>query len=156
MTIPGTCGYHGRMKKTVLFLSLFAAVLLVPGACGAPTQVQRDVPLAQPFLLEAGGVAVLREGSRVLRFKRVVNDTRCPTGVLIQCVDAGSATVEFSLASEVGDESIFVLNTNQQYGPSSMMVGALRVELLEVRPPARLDPPLEPGEYEARVIVRRP
>jgi hypothetical protein len=144
------------MKKSFLFLMLLAATLLVPGACGTPTQVQRDVPLAEPFWLEAGGVAVLRDGSKVLRFRRIVNDSRCPADALILCVDAGSATVELSLASEVGDESLFVLNTNAQYGLVAMTVGDLRVELLEVRPPARLEPPLEPGDYEVRLMVTRP
>lgn len=141
---------------TLLTLAIASLAALVPSACGSPTQVRRDVQLGEPFWLDAGGLAVLREGSMVLRFRDIAADGRCPTDALIQCVHAGSARVEVSLASEVGDETVFTLESNVQFGPNARTVGALRVRLLELRPSARAEPPINEDQYQARFVVVRP
>lgn len=141
---------------TLLTLALASLASLAQSACGSPTQVRRDVRLGDPFWLDAGGLAVLREGSMVLRFREISADSRCPTEALIQCVNAGSARVEVSLASEVGDETIFDLDSNGQLGLTERTVGALRVRLVEVRPSARAEGPIDAHEYQARFVVTRP
>lgn len=159
VTLRRTPGYNGQMRNRfvlTLALALAATAGLVPSACGSPLQVRRDVPLGESFWLDAGGLAVLREGSMVLRFREVAVDARCPTDALILCVNAGSARVEVSLASEVGDEIVFDLESNEELGPTARTVGALHVRLLELRPAARAQPPIDAHEYQARFIVSRP
>ncbi len=146
---------RARLAALIVF-ALTGVASLVPSACGSPTQVRRDVPLGESFWLDAGGLAVLREGSMVLRFRAIAADSRCPEDALILCVNAGSARVEVSLASEVGDERIFHLDSNEDLGTAERTVDALRVRLLDVRPTARAEPPIDSHEYQARFIVTRP
>jgi hypothetical protein len=145
--------HHHRI---VLALALSALASAIPAACGSPTQVRRDVPLGEAFWLDAGGLAVLREGSMVLRFREIASDSRCPTEALVRCVSAGSARVEVSLASEVGDETVFDLDTDGRLGRSERTIGALRVHLIEVRPSVRAEAPIDAREYQARFMVTRP
>lgn len=142
-----------RLLPSILLTVAVSTALALPAACGSPTQVRQDVPLAEPFWMEHGSLAVLSEGPTVIRFKRVVADSRCPVDGLILCVDAGNAALEFSLATEVGDETSFELNSLANRGPTAQVVGAFRIELLEVAPPARTQPAIEAGEYRARLVV---
>lgn len=142
-----------RLIPSLLLTAVLSTVLALPSACGSPTSVRQDVPLGEAFWLDHGGLAVLSEGPTVIRFKRVVADSRCPVDGLILCVDAGNAALEFSIASEVGDETSFELNSMANRGPVAQVIGGFRVELLEVAPPARMPPGLEPQEYRARLVV---
>jgi hypothetical protein len=141
------------LTSLALAISLSVALAL-PSACANPSFVQQDVPLAEPFWLELGGLVVFDDGGRALRFKRVVVDSRCPADGLVACVDAGNAELEFTLASGSGDEVPFALNSLAARGPVSEALEGFRIDLLEVAPPARLDPPIAPGEFRARLIVR--
>lgn len=136
-----------------MLAAALSTALALPSACGSPTQVRQDVPLGEEFWLEHGGLAVLRDGPTVLRFKRVVTDSRCPTDGLILCVDAGNAALEFTIATGVGDETAFELNSLAGRGPVAQEIEGFRIELLEVAPPARMEPAIEAGEYRARLVV---
>jgi hypothetical protein len=142
-----------RLLPSLMLTAALSTALALPSACGSPTQVRQDVPLGEAFWLEHGGLAVLRDGPTVLRFKRVVTDSRCPTDGLILCVDAGNAALEFTIASGAGDETPFELNSLAGRGPVARELEGFRIELLEVAPPARTQPPMEPGEYRARLVV---
>lgn len=138
-----------------IVLALLLISFALPSACGAPTQFRDDVPLGEPFWVNVGSLAVLGDLPTVIRFKRVVNDSRCPTDGRIVCVTAGSAQLEFTIAGARGDESVFELSIGE-HGPSVIVRQGLRIELLDLTPAARTAPPIEPGEYRARLVVSRP
>jgi hypothetical protein len=142
-----------RMLTSLALTVALSTALALPSACGSPTHLREEVALGESFWLAHGDLAILNDGPTVLRFKRVVVDSRCPTDALIICVDAGNAELEFTIASEAGDETPFALNSMVSRGPAAQVVGGFRIELLEIAPPARLQPPLDTGEYRARLIV---
>lgn len=142
-----------RILTSLALTMALSTALALPSACGSPTQVHEDISPGEPFWLGHGGLAVLRDGPRVIRFKRVVVDSRCPTDGLVLCVDAGNAELEFTLADEAGDETPFALNSMANRGPVAQVIGGFRIELLEVAPPARMQPPLEADEYRAKLVL---
>lgn len=145
------------MRKLSGFVLAFLLIAFaLPSACGAPTQVRDAAPLGQPFWVDVGGLKVIGDVPTVVRFKRVVSDSRCPTDALVLCASAGNARLEFTIASQVGDETVFELNTLPEFGPSVVEQAGLRIELLTVMPGARLEPPIQPGEYRARLVVSAP
>lgn len=142
------------MRKLSGFILAFLLIsFALPSACGAPTQVRDDVPLGEPFWVNVGHLAVVGNLPTILRFKRVRSDTRCPVEVV--CASAGNARLVFSIASAVGDETLFELNWGGD-GQSVVERRGLRIELLEVMPGKRLEPPMEQEEYRARLVVSVP
>lgn len=71
----------------------------------------------------------------------VVEDSRCPTGENIRCIQAGTVRVSAKISSGLGTgEVIFKLNT-----PITTEAG--QVELVQVLPPARAEVPIVINEY---------
>jgi hypothetical protein len=54
----------------------------------------------------------------------------------------------------LADEFVFVLQSGQE--PRARDVGGFRVAVDGVLPDARLEPPIAPAAYRARIVVTRP
>ena len=140
----------GRLP-TFFLLALLGFPLLASSACGSPTPVHEDAPLGVPFWLDVGGFAVFKDGPSIMRFVAVLEDSRCPADPDVRCVWAGNARLRFTIAFAVGDELPFELNLLA--GDTTAVLGKLRLTLLALRPLARLEPPIEPREYLAQLVV---
>jgi hypothetical protein len=66
-----------------------AAVLLASLSCHKPP----SVPLNQVFQLQVGHYVMFSKSDLYLLFRRVAQDSRCPTGA--QCIAAGKAVATF-------------------------------------------------------------
>lgn len=128
---------------------LLALSLAVPG-CGSPTQVLTEVTLGEPFDLEVGNVAVLRDQQLSIRFLSVLEDSRCPTDSLILCIWAGRVRLRLAVAPLSGDEAFVELHFGDD--PTAVTLGTLRLELLDVLPPARTET-IPPGDYTAQLVL---
>ena len=80
-------------------------------------------------------------------FIRVVEDSRCPTGV--NCVWEGDATVEVGVQT-VGLPERLQLHTNDRFAQEATARG-LRVRLKFLEPYPKADRPVSPGDY--RVVL---
>lgn len=69
-----------------------------------------DVTLGEPFELQVGEVAVLRDQQLSIRFLSVLEDSRCPTGSLILCIWAGRVRLRLAVAPLSGDEAFVELH----------------------------------------------
>ncbi|MEO5930429.1 MAG: hypothetical protein ABIR47_10900 [Candidatus Kapaibacterium sp.] len=97
------------------------------------------------------GRSALVEGSVLIRFARVEEDSRCPQGV--QCITAGNARVALRLAIDGGAESTITLNTLR--GSRDTSVAGYHVSLLGVDPPRTRDLDQHHDRYVALVSVAR-
>ncbi|MDH5234550.1 MAG: hypothetical protein OEW77_06280 [Gemmatimonadota bacterium] len=139
------------MRRVAPFVFVWLAAL---AGCGGPTQVMGSVRFGEPFELKVGQSVVLGERQETLRFLAVLEDSRCPTDALIQCVWAGRVRLRVAVAPLSGDELPLELHLGDE--PSSAVFGDLRLELLDVKPAARLDL-IPTGEYRAtfRITLAR-
>lgn len=128
---------------------LLALSLAVPG-CGSPTEVLTEVTLGEPFVLAPGEVAVVRERQLSIRLRSVLEDSRCPSGPLILCIWGGRVRLGLSAAPLSGDEASFELHLGDD--PTSVPLGNLRLELLDVLPAAQLET-IPPADYLARFVL---
>lgn len=129
-------------------------LLMVALGCGGPTVVRHSVELGTPFLMAPGEVVLLDGSEFTLRFIGVDEDSRCPTDALVLCAWAGSAAVRLATGAVLADEFVFVLHSGQE--PRARVVGGFRIAVEEVLPAARLEPPITPAQYRARIVVTRP
>jgi hypothetical protein len=145
-------------RRGVLFgmrRSLLLALLGGALGCGSPTLVLPSVELGTPFEMAPGDLVLLDGPDLTLRFIGVVDDSRCPEDALVLCAWAGTAGVRLATgASTMTDPHVFTLHSGQP--PRSAEVGAYRVELVDVLPAARLEPPIAAAQYRVRLVVTRP
>jgi hypothetical protein len=90
---------------------LFSLVLAL--GCGAPTAVQEPFDYGEPFWLGIGRSTISFDGSTIVRFSRVVGDSRCPGGDIV-CVWEGEASVEIGLRVPPAGETLLEIGV----GPS--------------------------------------
>lgn len=87
-----------------------AALLLLGGAaCGAPTAAMRSFAPGEWFWLALGQAAAGEDGGTVVRFAKVVGDSRCPEGAV--CVWQGEVTVDVGVRLAGADEMLARLHT---------------------------------------------
>ena len=126
-----------------------AALLLLSGAaCGAPTAVMRSFTPGEPFWLALGQSAAGEDGGTVVRFAKVVGDSRCPERAV--CVWQGEVTVDLGVRVTGADEVLARLHTVTE--PRSVTVQGRFIELLAVEGGAGAGSDLTQG-YRAQLRV---
>ena len=77
-----------KAKQAVTVVAVLLLLGLVVGISACSKQpVNLSAELNQPFILEPGQTAMLKNESLSVRFIEIVSDSRCPRGV--QCIWAG-------------------------------------------------------------------
>lgn len=148
------------LRRTLVVLSSFAVLGIAPCRANDParsstgrvetTERQRALRTDASETLALGESREIegREGLH-LRFVRVTEDSRCPTGVT--CVWAGRARVELELGSADGEPETFELEIEggaaAEVERSGLRIGAERLD-----PHPRSDRATEPASY--RLTVR--
>ncbi|MBI4470620.1 MAG: hypothetical protein HY650_14995 [Acidobacteria bacterium] len=132
------------MTKTVLL------VLLLTGMGGQNPPVPIEVSLGEKFILKAGREAVVLGTQFRFKFNRVVQDSRCPEGVV--CVWQGNGQVHIDWERSHGRLISVLLNTG--IAPADAECGGYQVSLVALRPAAKPDVVIDPEEYEAVLMVK--
>lgn len=124
-----------------LALVLLAATLASSGPCSAApsdpastgrTATVEEAPEREPIPI---GATAHFEGSRIVaRFVRVVQDSRCPTGV--ECVWAGRAVVEVEASIEGSEAPSHLLELEVGGTPAEVYGARLQAARLEPYPSA--------------------
>lgn len=109
----------------------------IPTVGTLPTTVR--VRLGEEFRIAEPELAV--------RFAEVIQDSRCPVDVT--CIQAGSATLRFSLIETNGDLNTVFLETGR---PGQVSHG-LTFRLVGLAPDPRSNRPINPKDYTATVEV---
>ena len=82
-----------KMKLSLFIISVLLATLLVTG-CGSASET---ATLGKEFSLSVGESVAIRDENLEVTFLKVLEDSRCPTGV--QCIWEGRATSLVSIVS---------------------------------------------------------
>jgi hypothetical protein len=133
------------MRNFVLCLCLLATT-----ACYRESPIEPG-PVDQEVTLAAGRSTTI-EGARVsVRFIGVSGDSRCPGDAI--CIHGGSATVRFEVTNGAGARRELTFETGNL---QPLTYETLTVELLELMPyPFGSLPPIQPGDYRAKLRVHR-
>lgn len=111
---------------------LFSLVLAL--GCGAPTAVQEPFDYGDPFWVTVGRTAVSADGSTVVRFARVVGDSRCPGGDIV-CVWEGEASVEIGVRVPPAGETLLEISVGQNRNDDGVGTAQGRsIEVLGLEP----------------------
>lgn len=113
-----------------------------------------NVIVAEPgtaFSLPLGRTATLGETGSRITFKRVTEESRCPTSVV--CVWAGDAQIEVTVSRDGGPSAsrIFSLSGLNREGS----VGDLFVRFVSLAPYPATPGPITPRAYVAELVIRR-
>ena len=133
-------------RSSIALLLLIGSLLLA--ACSEREPVEGLA--ASEFDLAVGESALVADGQLRVTFMQVSADSRCPAQV--QCIWAGSATVELSLES-AGDQGGLSLSTVPM--SSTGIFKAFRLTLIHLTPdpPPVPGSPVPPSQYHARLQV---
>lgn len=127
-----------------------ASFLASSTACASvsPTPLQS---VGQDFSLAVGKSVSIQDTDLVVRFDRVLNDSRCPSDV--QCVSAGDATVQVALTLGSTTASRYELHTD---GTREVVSGQYRVTLVDLKPVPTSTRPVKADEYVMVLRISRP
>jgi hypothetical protein len=103
--------------------------------------------LPATYTFKFGHDVHLVDPDMVIRFAEVIQDSRCPVDV--QCVQAGSATLRFSLVEPNGLLFTVILET----GRDPYTIEGLTFRLISVDPAPRQGQYLDPANYTATVEI---
>lgn len=124
---------------------LFAGLLILAGCSSLPTIDS----LPATYTFKFGKDVQLVDPDVIIRFAEVIQDSRCPVNV--ECIQAGSATLRFTVIEPDNDQFTAVLETGQ---PPQTADG-LTFRLISVDPAPRQGQFLDPATYTATVEITR-
>ncbi|HVG46346.1 MAG TPA: hypothetical protein VM890_16500 [Longimicrobium sp.] len=114
------------------------AVLALVAACVTAPPPAATAALDQDFRLARGEAAAVGPDRLTVRFAAVVEDSRCPMGVM--CIRAGEAKVQLALrAPGAGEDDVIVATEGGQ--PRYASFAGYDVRLVALDPPRRNDVP---------------
>jgi len=131
--------YHAI--AVVLFFAVTSAESAEPGR----------IILDKEFSLGLGQSAMTADGKLVIKFKAVLEDSRCPVNVV--CVWAGNGKVEFEVIDIDGQTKSVALNTEEE--PKAAAFKGHRLTLLALDPPRRDGVSIVPMDYVVTIRVQK-
>ena len=103
------------------------------------------------FSLSIGQSARINGEKLVIKFKAVLEDSRCPINTL--CVWAGNGKVEFEVLDIDGESKMIVLNTEEE--PRLAPLKGHTLKLVSLNPPRIDGVSISPGDYRVTLSVER-
>jgi hypothetical protein len=128
------------LRRSRLFCLLLAA------GCSSASPV-RPTPVDASIVLAPGQTARVADDLSV-GFVGVIGDSRCPADAI--CISAGEAIVRIDVAASTGQAQ-----RDLRTGGAPVLLGGVRLELLELAPYPLASRPTEPGDYRATLRVTR-
>jgi hypothetical protein len=125
----------------VLFFTGLSVVSAAPG----------KVFLDKEFSLALGQTATIEGEKLVIKFKAVLEDSRCPVNVV--CVWAGNGKVEFETLDIDGQNKTVILNTEEE--PRATTLKGHKLTLISLNPPRIDGVSISPGDYSVTLRVDR-
>jgi len=133
-----------RLFKYIFAIT--ALIWLIPASAG-PARVPAD----KEFSLGIGQSASIDGEKLVIKFKAVLEDSRCPTNAL--CVLAGNGKVEFEVLDINGQNKTIILNTEDE--PRLALLKGHKLNLVSLNPPRTNGVSISPGDYSVTLHVER-
>jgi len=109
------------------------------------------VLINKEFSLGIGQTATIEGEKLVIKFKAVLEDSRCPINVV--CVWAGNGKVEFEVLDIDGQNKTVILNTEEE--PRATALKGHKLTLISLNPPRIDGVSISPGDYAVTLRVER-
>ena len=98
-----------------------------------------------------GQTASIEGEKLVIKFKAVLEDSRCPVNVV--CVWAGNGKVEFEVIDIDGQNKTVILHTEDE--PRAIALKRHKLTLISLNPPRVDGVSISPGDYSVTLHVER-
>lgn len=144
----GCTKFDVRNLQALVIVAAFSAACSGPGMTGTEGGRTLSVALGQRFEVAVGQTARIEGTDLVVRFARVVEDSRCP--IDIECVWAGDGAVlvEIDAGAETAE---YVVHTTLE--PRILEIDGFRIRLDGLAPEPRSDAQIPAGAYVAAFEV---
>jgi hypothetical protein len=143
-----------RQRRALAANAMMVAVCTTAGlvACGAQKSGPVAVPLDARFTLAPGEMRAIDGTELVVRFDRVLEDSRCPTGVA--CIQAGDGVIGITVTQRGGTTGSYQLHTAAN-GTRSAVHGGVTIALEDLMPTPASARATPPRDYRATLRARR-
>lgn len=131
----------------LLFKYIFATITLFWVILGFTDPLK--VPINHVFSLALGQSASIKEDKVIIKFKAVLEDSRCPVDAI--CMWAGNGKVEFELLDKTGQSKTFNLNTEEE--PKFTIIEGYELKLLSLNPHRIYGTSILPKDYSATIHI---
>jgi hypothetical protein len=131
-------------------LALLLALLLSTG-CNDHTPTTPTGAVDVTVVLTPAEWKTVDGAGMMIRFQRVVSDSRCPGDAICLQFQAGEAVVRIDVAS-TGQQATYDLHTGSS---NSVQHGDVTIALVELNPYPFASRPTAPGDYRATVRLTR-
>lgn len=118
---------------------------------GAASANPAKALIDKEFSLGIGQTAHIEGEKLVIKFKAVLEDSRCPINVV--CVWAGNGKVEFGILDIDGQNKTVILNTEEE--PKEVTLKGHKLKLISLNPPRVDGVSISPGDYSVTLLVER-
>jgi hypothetical protein len=109
------------------------------------------MPINKEFSLGIGQTASIEGEGPVIKFKAVLEDSRCPVNAV--CVWAGNGKVKFEVIDIDGQNKTVILNTEEE--PRATILRKHKLELISLSPPRIDGASISPGDYAVTLRVEK-
>ncbi|MFZ2169160.1 MAG: hypothetical protein WAW61_05925 [Methylococcaceae bacterium] len=110
-----------------------------------------NVLIDKEFSLGLGQIASIEVEKLVIKFKAILEDSRCPVNVV--CVWAGNGKVELEIIDFDGQNKAVILNTEKE--PKATQLKRHKLTLISLNPPRIDGVSISPGDYSVTLRVER-
>ena len=135
------------MYRLFNYSFIIMAFIWLSAASAGPAKVFID----KEFSLGIGQTASIEGEKLVIKFRAVLEDSRCPVNVL--CVWAGNGKVEFEVLDIDGQNKTVILNTEDE--PRATTLKEHQLKLISLSPPRVDGVSISPGDYAVMLLVER-
>jgi hypothetical protein len=125
---------------------IMALIWLIPASAG-PTRASVD----KEFSLGIGQSVSIDGEKLIVKFKAVLEDSRCPINAL--CAWAGNGKVEFEVLDIDGQNKTIILNTEDE--PRLVSLKGHKLKLVSLNPPRIDGVSISPGDYLVALSVEK-
>lgn len=130
---------------------VLAAVLCLVLMTGGPVMAAPVNPeLEEEFTLAPGQVAIIQGENLLVRFDRVVDDSRCPA--LVICIWEGNARIRLTVVQRGERAATIFLNTNAAF-PTEAEYHDYDIKLVKLEPYPLTTRPIPQRRYRATLVV---
>jgi len=135
------------MYQFLKYIVVIMAFFWLSAASAGPAKVL----INKEFSLGIGQTATIEGEKLVIKFKAVLEDSRCPINVV--CVWAGNGKVEFEVLDIDGQNKTVILNTEEE--PRAITLKEHKLTLISLNPPRIDGVSISPGDYSVTLRVER-
>jgi len=135
------------MNQRFKYIFVILGFIWLSVASTAPAKAVID----KEFSLGIGQTANIEGEKLVIKFKAVLEDSRCPVNVV--CVWAGNGKVEFEILDIDGQNKTVTLNTEEE--PRVTTLKGHTLKLISLNPPRIDGVSISPGDYSVKLLVER-